>query len=309
MFHEQQQTSQESPEKWVKEIMYDFVDRAREGRPYSAAQSDHVVELLVDLNDQYASHVAGAMCLQRATAKRMPVQERKVLFNRSEEIWQQAVDQWWNGDDLSSSTLKSALGLVCMDSMRSIIIDRRLPEIESNQTLYENIGKIATRTVDAHQEFNMAGRNREAQYVAGFEAELVVMMLHQRFMIEDMQSNSMLAVPATLFQDTGQKSAENVPNNSWDVTIYSNARKGPLRMVYKVQVKTQRTMHNMYDYAPQITVVSVMDDLSLGENERYGTPNVTSILRDLVLSANASDRLAVDDELDARQRLLIDVLD
>jgi len=259
-------------------------------------------------------NMAGAIALDIAARPNLTSDQQLEWLVYASDIWKIAVDDARQRGIVDIHSIGAATGLATLPSYFDIIYNQRIPDIDSQRSMYEKLCGLA---IDAQRLRKNSGRRGDIPTTlraAGIASELSVLLLHQRFVLHNLGDTSqMVALPSRISEDNWlrNKDQETTVSNGWDVSIMTKYPddQSPV-LAYKVQVKTSQNADDKSpDYASDIVKVNVAQDLIVTEQERKrGRVLVRTIPAECYaeLSGNAA-RVTIK-KLNKRTEKLLDVL-
>lgn len=279
----------------------------QEGAPI--AVDLHTIDTLFYQGSQESLQIAGAMCVDLAARDYISEERKTELLDRASGIWSFACHKWWERAPMLPSTLRSAIGLATLSAQRSIILEHTLPPLDTVWAIHDDLCTIGSVGVEMQRQFTETDEPEAAMDTVGILSELVVLLLHNRFALQQLVDGSMLALPAYLTQDNGVNALDSRGlNNHWDVSIFAEYPPEPPKVVYKVQAKSR--YHPKHPkYSEDIAVVFVGDDLvtSYGETRHGIKPR--AIVKECVQENSNLAGEYILQRLGSRTELLLDSFD
>lgn len=268
-----------------------------------------IVSRLLEFGSQRAIATAGAMCLELASREGVSEDLRETLLEEAGGIWAHAVDKWWDEEDVQPPTLRSAIGLACLPSRTSIILDRTLPGSETVDAMHESLCNVGLMAIKAHKTRISEGHRKEAGQVKGVASELAVLLLHQRFTMESLLDGSMLALPSHLSEDNDILDRDGTKiSNCWDISVYTEYPPEEPEIAHRIQVKSRFDKRDQ-KYASGIPVVCIDRDLAANHAERSEGVESITIVRERCLEFAQSAGEMIIERLDARMEKLLECVE
>lgn len=149
-------------------------------------------------------------------------------------------------------------------------------------------------------------------------AELAILMLHQRWTLENLDDGSQLALPSRFTEDHGinHRHRGSASITAWDVSVFQQLDDDdPITIPYKIQVKSKSQRNGdhpaHYEYTDDISVVCPQEDLLVTHREaREQRINAGKILYQLRLDHEGEGNTpALKEILIRRSDTLLDLID
>jgi hypothetical protein len=292
-------------------MRYEYLDNA--SHIDISDKEANLVDQIANLGSQDALNTAGAIALDLAARSDNTPDEQISWLVRSHDLWQRAIDRSTRTGAVEDATIHSAIGLAALPSYSELLYGKRIADSGIQQRMYADLSSIALLTDGYWTSAVAKGDNDARGDAAGIMAELAVLLLHQRFVIQRLGDDSMLSLPSRISEDRGptRRRGSHV-SDGWDVSILTKSPDGEPVLTYKVQVKTHsKTKGRKFIYADDITEVRVNNDLKIA-HDASSAETVPMPLRAIILDCNdellGSADSATIKRLDERTEKLLDIL-
>jgi len=209
--------------------------------------------------------------------------------------------------DLSASSIARAeFRLAQLSALEEMFSKGVLPKNSTTQRMYNELTKRAISIADTSR--SMRGNQvHSAMQLRGFIGELAVLLIAQRYSIQQIGSDSWLPFQSFFSENNGGDCLYDTGAPTWDINIYTQTNKSdPIEKSYMLQVKSAKPDS---DIDPAIPIVSVNSDLFLPGDDgwlgRVGDKIIRSCSFELE-RPEASERLTR--ELDIRTEMLLEII-
>lgn len=287
--------------------IFDYADRLQSSSAERFTRGE--VRMLVTHGSQEAFTIAGGMCLELAAQPTTSPETSAKLIDESFDIWGQAIERWWLSETIKPATMRTALGYAALESYRSIILEDTLPDQLTVEKMHADLCNVGLMGIQLQEHFTKSEQTEEAKDTVGVLAEVALLLLHQRFTMQQLQDGSMLALPAHLTQDRGRG---NVPagaaSQKWDLTVFSEFPPSRPEVTYKIQAKSRKHRDEPI-YTPDIARVYVSEDLALDPAERKRGIKPYQVVKERVQEYTDIAAGVTKKRAGARSELLLDCLD
>lgn len=171
-----------------------------------------------------------------------------------------------------------------------------------SSTYSDLIGAGLRQTDSLHR---MRDWDKEKAEVIGNVGEIAVMLLLQRFGLQDDCEDSWAAVPSFAFEDKG--TGKHFESSTWDISVFTQYdRETAPERNYKVQVKASDRYGKVYD--EDISQVHVYPDLYLGNEDIHAVKSGHFLSKIIAECAIEQEKGLLTERLDARTEKLLDIL-
>lgn len=249
-------------------------------------------------------HVAGDIAVEAAVKITEIPSEKEHLFNFARRYWDLSVDTAETAQTTDTHTLETKVNQATGRSFETIALEEQLPDKTIVNRMYLDLVDVAEESLD-YWDY-LVGQpayidpSRLKGDLTGFQAELAVLLLYQRFGLM-VKGLGQLALPSMYSEDHGLSGhTKGDKLNAWDVSIHQTDH-GELSIPIKIQVKANRKSgkRKPWHYADEIDVIRVAEDIGMEDLTDCFTPGW--ILRNLVNEV-ADIRRGSNSTEDVRQR-------
>lgn len=228
-----------------------------------------------------------------------------LLMDLAHRKWLAAVNTWNPTERMTASVLCAATQLACEPGYRSVHIDKRLPDVETVQSMYLQLSEAAKLGADSLSDHE----GTTGQELAGKVAEVETLLLLQRFSIQQIGDGSWLALPSQMHEDFGHNDGYRDDTRSggsegWDISVFTDYNGVP-EISYKVQVKSAgHTSHAGGSYRSDVVLINPWEDCTTGSSRPGSKVHAGAIAKGCCIE-NELGRIHASETLDIRTEKIL----
>lgn len=278
----------------VVEFNHDYSQIVKTETDRLSGDFRELLDTAVHSHNQEIRAAAGWITLEAAAKLTDIPDEKTQLLEFARHYWGSTVTIAKLCGEPNVSALKAGIGMSTIEPASAIILDNRLPGDTARKKMFNRLTGVAEASLGygaylIEQPKDFAVREQTTS-LTGLQAELAVLMLHQRF-TREAQVASQLALPAHYSEDHGLSRYTNKDkkkNSGWDISIHQTDE-GELSVPVKIQVKSSGGVFRKkpQEYADDIVVVKLAEDI--GHTSCGSLLRPFRILEDVVAEHNLVD--------------------
>jgi hypothetical protein len=254
----------------------------------------------------YGTYLAGELLLEEASSS--SGQHRAIKLKRANHKFtyvQNLRERVSNNRDFVT-TARASLRKQQIPIFHSMLANYRLPNQQIMEDRYEGLVRLSNSLLDHSTEYRYA-KDDDAIELRGILGEMAVLLLLQRFAINELPESSWIPVQSYFSEDHGGNCISTTTKPAWDINIFTQLDKTePIQQTYKIQVKTHEKDFLPYQESA-LDIININQDLSLDEKEsRIASLIIRSCLAEKK-NPNNCERIA--SMLDERTDRMLDKID